>query len=777
MVDFRGRLIGINKGHITGWISSSACRTFPFEIAIEIDGVELTRVLPIEVNARVAITGESLENSPLTIEWPVSDSALYQASQAIIADKNPFITIVIPVHNAPHDLERCLDSVIAQTTRNAHLLIIDDASTDPAVKKLLDRIDHKNVTIARNRENIGFAATANRGFALAAPADVVLLNSDTIVPPRWLENLRFAVYNHPAIGTATAMSNNAGAFSAPEPNVDNPCPSSLTAEELGRLISQTSLGLLPETPTANGFCMYIKRACLDDVGVFDAHTFSSGYGEENDFSMRALRAGWRHVVDDRTLVLHARSASFGLKRYSRTRAAAVELARRYPEYPLLVASFFQDSRMMLSRYRVRRAFGIAQKLRPRMRLLTVISTTTGGTPQTNADLIRALVDGYDVFVLASDRQRLSLLGLTNGNFTVVAEAMLSAPLSLSKHMSSEYDVLIASWLVRFAIEIVHIRHIAWHGLGLTWVCRQLDIPVILSFHDFYLVCPTVKLLDEKLNFCGGTCTPSGGPCTAELWPAHEVPPLKHKWVHTWRQQVAAMMEPVDAFVTTSDSTRGTILSNFPSLADRHFAIIPHGRDFVKFGCAGTRPKPRAPIRVLASGNLTISKGALVLAEIAELDRERRLEIHTMGDVDPVLHRDDLIHHGPYERDRCVELVERIRPTFGLILSLWPETYCHTLTELWAAGVPVVAFDIGTVADRIRVSGGGLLVRNRTAIAVYSAILDATSDAQIYNALEDNVRNWQRHEGSTNSTSAMAAAYSELYSIVLDKHRPFSRSTV
>jgi GT2 family glycosyltransferase len=40
-----------------------------------------------------------------------------------------------------------------------------------------------------------------------------------------------------------------------------------------------------------GFCMYIKRACLRDVGVFDTEVFRRGYGEENDFCLRAARRG------------------------------------------------------------------------------------------------------------------------------------------------------------------------------------------------------------------------------------------------------------------------------------------------------------------------------------------------------------------------------------------------------------------------------------------------------------------------------------------------------
>ena len=50
------------------------------------------------------------------------------------------------------------------------------------------------------------------------------------------------------------------------------------------------MNLFPDIPTAHGFCMYIKREAIDDLGLFDEETFGKGYGEENDFSYRCLQA-------------------------------------------------------------------------------------------------------------------------------------------------------------------------------------------------------------------------------------------------------------------------------------------------------------------------------------------------------------------------------------------------------------------------------------------------------------------------------------------------------
>src|SRR3546814_8543711 len=82
-----------------------------------------------------------------------------------------------------------------------------------------------------------------------------------------------------------------------------------------------------------GFCMYIRRAMLEDVGLFDERAFPVGYGEENDLCMRAIDAGWHHLVDPGVFVQHARSASFGSRREELAKVGAQQLEYRHPTYP------------------------------------------------------------------------------------------------------------------------------------------------------------------------------------------------------------------------------------------------------------------------------------------------------------------------------------------------------------------------------------------------------------------------------------------------------------
>ena len=201
----------------------------------------------------------------------------------------PPVALVVPVFNSPALVRRCIEAVL-RFTRGARLILIDDASTDPAIAPLLAGYADRAL-IRSNPHNLGYTRSCNLGIELAGTADIVLLNSDTEVGPRWLQRLRLTAYAEDAIGTVTAVSDNAGAFSVPEIEQYCPIPPCWDLVQTQRALLQGAFGCLPELPTGNGFCMYVKRELFERVGVLDAEAFPAGYGEENDLCQRAARAG------------------------------------------------------------------------------------------------------------------------------------------------------------------------------------------------------------------------------------------------------------------------------------------------------------------------------------------------------------------------------------------------------------------------------------------------------------------------------------------------------
>lgn len=376
------------------------------------------------------------------------------------------VTIIVPIYNAASDTAACIAALCRNTDIPCRLILIDDCSTDPEIAGILETAAVlRNVEVHRNTENLGFTRTVNRAIALAGSDDVVLLNSDTQVTTGWLQGLRLAAYSGRSVATATAVSDNAGAFSVPETGMANPVPALLSFDDMARLVRQSAMTLRPEVPTGHGFCLYIRRDALDRIGPLDATAFPRGYGEENDFSMRADHAGLRNVVDDRTFVHHEGSASFGTAKAALYAAGRLVVDARYPEYKARIGVFARGRDMLAMRWRIRRA--VAQAVAPpRRRILYVIATQSGGTPQTNQDLMSAIDDWFEPWLLRCDTVQLELSRWQQGALVPVETADLHRGIDPLVHRSSEYDMIVADMLTRHAIELVHIRHMAWHSTTL-----------------------------------------------------------------------------------------------------------------------------------------------------------------------------------------------------------------------------------------------------------------------------------------------------------------------
>lgn len=395
----------------------------------------------------------------------------------------------------------------------------------------------------------------------------------------------------------------------------------------------------------------------------------------------------------------------------------------------------------------------------RPRILSVVAGAGGGTPQTNADLMRAIEPAFEPLILTSGPQSLRLDRIVGGEPAVVHDWQLSEPVTAEAHDSDSYRNYVVELLARERIDLVHIRHLAWHGLSLIAAAKAAGLPIVVSFHDYYAACPTVKLLDERNRFCGGNCTPGRGPCRAELWPVEALQPLKHVAVVPWRRMMSNALAQADHFVTTSVAARKLMLANLPQLAARPFDVIPHGRDFAEFRRHAGIPRSGERLKVLVLGNISPAKGAHVVAALAQ---DPRLEVHVLGEPAAFLTTADVVRHGTYDRDDVVRRIGEIGPHVGLIASIWPETHCHTLTELWAAGVPVVAFALGAVGERLGRCGGGWAIDGARTIDVVRMLHHLADEPGLVAAEADRVRVVQRDVLAAESTACMADRYAAIY---------------
>ena len=386
----------------------------------------------------------------------------------------PPVAVVVPIYNSPHCVKRCIESVL-RWTPSVQLILIDDASTDARVGEVLAaHAGRSNVLISRNERNRGFTHSVNVGMRLAGGADVVLLNSDTEVGPRWLSALRIAAYAAEDVGTVTAVSDNAGAFSVPELEQHCPVPARWTLVQAQRAVLQQAGLRHPQLPTGNGFCMYIKRVLIARIGPMDEAAFPEGFGEENDFCQRAERAGYRNIIAGHVLVHHERSASFGDARRMRLGEQGMAVLReRYPDYEDKVgATLFGYDRRVLD-YRVRRTYAdtdgryLAQA--PRPRILVAADAADADVER----LVAALDARQECFLLRREGAWVNLYRYATGGALAFERGV-----TIGSDVAAlrEIELRLREWLLEYAIESVHARGSAASDGWLSGLAATLDIP-------------------------------------------------------------------------------------------------------------------------------------------------------------------------------------------------------------------------------------------------------------------------------------------------------------
>ena len=213
---------------------------------------------------------------------------------------------------------------------------------------------NSRVEVLVNARNLGFIGSVNRALEQIKHDDVILLNSDTIVPPGFINRLTAAARSSPDIGTVTPLSNNGEFTSFPIPNTSNPLCSREEINRIDAIAAQANSNTIVDIPSGIGFCLYLTRPCLDAVGPL-SEDFDSGYLEDADFCLRARERGYRNVCAPSVYVGHAGSKSFGHEKRSLVVRNLSVLEQRYPKHSSECAAFMVADPLRTARAAIERA--------------------------------------------------------------------------------------------------------------------------------------------------------------------------------------------------------------------------------------------------------------------------------------------------------------------------------------------------------------------------------------------------------------------------------------
>jgi len=669
---------------------------WPFAMSLRALGLSGSR---IELSAQCPDGHwEPLPDSPLLLA-PALRLSRRRARPALAAAKSTrrraqCTDVIIPVYGAREQTLACIESVLANSGTAAHIVVVDDATPDRALKSALDALAADGrITLLRNAVNRGFAAAVNVGLALNPEHDAVLLNSDTQVFGEWLTRLRDAAYSGPTVGTVTPLSNSGSIASYPAAPGSAIDPAEGAA--LHALAAEVHDGIRVEVPVGVGFCLYVRRDCLRAVGGFDAVVFDKGYGEETDFCLRARNNGWSHRLAADVFVYHAGATSFGPRR-----AALLDRSQRlinllHPGYDRFIAKFLARDPL----HALRRSLDERRLSAFEGRFVLIVSLAlTGGVDRFVAERCRDVrAEGLYPLVL-----RPAQAG--NPRRCELSTDALEAP-NLQYDIPSELPALesLLRGLPLAAVEIQHFLHLDARVIE---AVRSLPLPYDVFVHDYAWICPRVTLIDGSGRYCGEPAVAVCKACVrrngSNLGETISVPALRAR-SEAWLRGARRVLAP------TRD-TAARLQAHFGELT-----IEVRGHGVLR------TPIPLPPrtasderVRVALIGAIGSHKGYHILLACAQDARARRLPIdfivigYTENDA-PLLKTGRVSITGRYTDAEAPHLLRRERPDVSWFPSVWPETWCYALDHALNMGLPVLAIDLGAIAERLRAAGLGELV--------------------------------------------------------------------
>jgi len=624
--------------------------------------------------------------------------------QSLVPVLDEPIDIIVPVFNGFAHVKRLLESLLKNTQEPFRLIIIDDASTDYRVVDYLRELAQKyanKIFLFRNDRNMGFTHSVNRGLK-EVQGHAVILNSDTVVPPGWLTRLMEPILKNHKVASVTPFTNAGTICSFPEFLKDNELPEDLTVEEVDAFFNSLSgLGCEIRLPTGVGFCMALNREALKEVGLFDERNFPRGYGEENDWCMRALKKGYKHLIAYNLFVAHEHGGSFTSEEKKKLMERHLNrLKELYPQYEELIRSFIEEDPLR----ELRNAIGIKLFSSKKPTTLVVDHELGGGANIYRKNLIKERLK-EDRFVLLYTESYLSIPKLYGfyKDFQLGPEELTAEEL-LSFLREIRPEEVFINELVSFSNPLKLIEQ-------LVKLKEEKGFRLVFAIHDYYAICPSYNLLNEKGLFCGVPLDPNICNKCLEKNPYSGKPEIKR--IESWRKKWETFLQACDRIICFSENSKKLLLRAYPSLKEEKLLIIPHRLDLEL-----KKPHPKRlgnTLTVGVIGAINYQKGLSILFELAKRIKEEHLPVKIVvvgytSEPIPKELQDIIKVTGPYKREELPAIIEREGIEVILFPSVVPETFSFVLEEVMNMELPIVAFDIGAQEERVKRYEKGKIVK-------------------------------------------------------------------
>lgn len=627
------------------------------------------------------------------------------------------IDILIPVYNGFEFLEPLFESIVQNSTLKYRLVIINDCSPDKRVDDFLQKFIeiHRNlieIVYIQNEENLGFLKSVNRA-AKEVQNHFVLLNTDTEVPPQWLERLMSPIIRNENIATTTPMTNSGEICSFPKWLSDNEIYRGLDVALVDKYFSYVSFEKNSiSVPTGVGFCMGVNKSVYDKIGMFD-EIFGKGYGEENDWCMRAIESGYQNIIVPNLFVYHKHGGSF----LSSEKKALIDnnlkiLWKKHPSYHELIQDLLEENPLKEMRefLEILITFNTSKK-----KVLIIDHELGGGTSIYRDERIRhCLKEGENIILFSYS----ALLNRFKFSFYMSEHEIFSyAAVGLNCIKKLRYFIKVDEIFVNSIVSFQSPYEVIDTIIALS---ADNEAQLILPIHDFYCICPSYTLLNDTDHYCHipqnfDVCNR----CLENHKGDFKMFNPSSIFISPWREKWREIIHAANTVLCFSNSSAQIIAKVYE--VESKMKIIPHT---VK-GLSKVLAKKEVDhgINIAIIGGINLAKGSLILKEMISLIEAKKLKINiiVIGELNIYINSNHLIVHGRYLRNELPQLLEMYLIHCCFIPSIWPETFSYTSEEIMMMEMPLFVFNLGAPAERVKDYALGHIIDEINASAVLNEI--------------------------------------------------------
>ena len=612
------------------------------------------------------------------------------------------VDIIVPIYNGLHFLEILVPQILKNSDLPYQLILINDCSPDKGIVPFLSKYEsEKNITVINNEKNLGFTGSVNKALNLCKN-DVVILNTDTEVPPNWLSRLFYPIFTDARVGSVTPFSNCATIASFPKYD-DNEIFENLSTDRLDGIFEKSIHPISIEIPTGVGFCMAMSRAALNNVGVLDEENFPKGYGEEVDWCRRIKKSGFKNVHLPNLFIYHKHGGSFSEEaKKTLSRDHQLRLEKLHPDFMPDVRHFFEYS----IQNSVRQFLLLQTISNIALKNIVYLDHELGGGA--NAYTENFITDNKDenlvicvtyIHPLHNPQKRYAIRFYYKEYSNVFTVESLDDLVNFFDYIKID-DLIIGSLITHENLGDVM--------KAIKRITKKQTCHTSYLIHDYHSICPQFTLMYQGNTFCN---IPDYNKCSTCNIKENVHPVLLNKDYTTlkeyrkvWEEFLSTTVQTITCF---SISVKRLLLKTYPLMEEKKINVIPHA------------VKEYRPINIAVIGNIhSRHKGGEIVLEMAKiLEREgnpNNARIIVLGELGHEFNHHGIQKSGAYQRHNLYDLIRQNYIDVILIPSICPETFSYTTAEAIISDLPVFSFDLGGQADQVRNFEKGHIIDEMTA---------------------------------------------------------------